>query len=240
MVYSNTTDFNGIIQVIERETDLGNTYISGDGDQLKFFTARVNEVGNRVWNLIFNSTGTWQYDDSNNTDLPQASTNLVSGTAKYALPSTALTAKRIEIKDNTGNWRILKQLPEYLITAEGIDDFMKNDSLPMYYRLTDDTIEMFPGPNYASTSGLKVYFDRGPATFATTDTTKTPGFASPFHEIIPIWVTVDWLTTKNPTSSSLPLLIQKLNQLKLDIMNFYSKRNKDYKPKISRVKESFK
>jgi VCBS repeat-containing protein len=240
MVYSNTTDFNGIIQVIERECDLGNTYISGDDDQLKHFTARVNEVGNRVWHLIFNATGTWQYDDSNNSDLPQATTNLISGTAKYALPATALTVKRIEVKDEAGNWYVLKQLPEYLITTEGIDEFMKNDAQPMYYRLTDDTIEIFPASNYASTNGLKVYFDRGPATFATSDTTKTPGFASPYHEIIPIWVTIDWLTIKNPTSSSLPILANKLNQLKIDISNYYSKRNKDYKPKISRLKHSFK
>ena len=52
-------------------------------------------------------------------------------------------------------------------------------------------ITIYPSANYASTDGLKVYYDREAVEFATDDTTKTPGFASPYHEILPIMMAME-------------------------------------------------
>ena len=104
MEFSNTTNKNGIIQLAEDYTDLGDGYISGNSTMLKKFTAWANETGDDLWFAIWSSMGSWQWDDSNQTDLPQATTDLVSGQSRYTMPTSALTIKRVEIKDENGSW----------------------------------------------------------------------------------------------------------------------------------------
>lgn len=53
----------GIVQTVERLTDVGQTYISSDTTRLKEMTATINRINHRVWHTIFMSTGNWQYDD---------------------------------------------------------------------------------------------------------------------------------------------------------------------------------
>ena len=83
---------------------------------------------------------------------------------------------------------------------------MDTPSQPMYYRLVNGTAQIYPAPNYTKTAGIKVLFDRDSVDFVTTDTTKTPGFASPYHEILPIGVSIEWLKIKQPQSPTLPQL----------------------------------
>jgi len=239
MNYSDTTNLSGIIQTVERLTDLGQTYISGDATRLKEMTSTINRVNHRVWHLIFMSTGNWQYDDGNNTDLPQSTTDLVSGQAKYALPDTALTVQRIEAKDTGGLWTVLAPLTTPSI-GQAVDEFMKDNGPLLYYRLLNNTIELFPAPNYASTGGLKVYFDRDSVDFATSDTTKTPGFASPYHEILPIYAAIEWLKVKQPQSPTLAILLQDAMRLEKSIKEFYGKRFKTMLPKIGRMSQNWK
>jgi hypothetical protein len=239
MQFNDTTNLNGIIQEIERMTDLGSTYISGDATRLKDFTSTINRVSSRVWHTIFMSSGNWQYDDSNNTDLPQSTTNLVSAQRKYTIPSDALTIQRIECKDASGQWYELKPITKEMV-HQGLDEFMKSDSQPMYYRLLGNTLEMFPASNYASTAGMKVYYDRGSVAFVSTATTATPGFAGEYHEIIPIGASIEWLKVKQPNTPSLTILTNDYLKIEDNIKKFYGKRFKDMKPAISRLKESYK
>ena len=233
MVFSSTTNRNGIIQEIEKKTSLGVGTISGDANLLKDFTANVNNVGHRVWHIIHTATGNWQYDDGNNTDLPQATTDLTSGTAKYALPTEALTIQRIELKDANGLWYKLTPITQQEVSS-AVDEFYKTDGQPSAYRLIGRTIELFAGPNYSSTGGLKVYYDRGSVDFATSDTTKTPGFASEYHEIIPYWVACDYLEVNQPTSPSLPKYEAKVKFYLDGIRQLYSGRFMNKKPMIGR------
>jgi len=240
MVYSSTTDKNGILQIVEFKTDLGDAYITGDATRLKQFTSFVNNENHKVWHTIFMSNGNWQYDDGNYTDLPQAVTDLVSGTALYAIPSTALTIQRVECKDASGQFYQLTPITTEILEGIAIDEFMDADSQPMYYRLINGSAEIFPASNYASTGGLKVYFDRDSVDFATSDTTKTPGFASPYHEILPLGVAIEWLKIKQPQSPTLPQLQADYLKMEDAIKKFYGKRFKDFKPKISRQYQSYK
>ena len=233
------TTNDGIIQTIEELTDLGSAYISGNTTNLINFTARVNRVGHRVWHTIFMSTGNWAYDDGNETDLPQAVTDLTSGTAKYALPPTALTVQRIELKNSAGLWYELSPITTQEIPI-AVGEFYKTSGQPTFYRLIGNTIELFAAPSYNSTGGLKVYFDRDSVNFVYTDTTKTPGFASPYHEIIPIMASVEWLKVKQPTSPTLPGLIQDQLRIEKSIKDFYGKRFKNKVPRIGRAYNSFK
>lgn len=238
MQYSDTTNYTGIIQEEERLVGLGYAGISGVTANLKEFTSLNNIFNSEIWHLIFTSNGNWQYDDSNKTDLPSATTDLVSGTAKYALPTEALTVKRIEVKDQNGEWTRLT--PMSLEEVGTIGEYLTDAGVPRFYRLIGNTVEVYPTPNYNSTGGFKPFFDRSNADFATTDTTKTPGFAAPYHRLLPIKTALAWLKVHTPQSAQIPLLLQDEAKCEKELKEFYGKRFKDKQPKVGRVYQSFK
>lgn len=229
MLYNETTNRSGIIQQAERLTDLGVGTITADTNLLKDFTVFANEVGDDIWFAIFNASGAWQWDDSNNTDLPVATANIVSGTYRYALPTDALTIKRIEIKDENGSWIKLKP-----ITTEkerlAISSLEEQSGMPIHYFAVNDTIQLYPKPDYASTDGMKVYFDRATASFAYNDTTQAPGIASPFHGLYPLGMAIMWLKIKQPNSPSLARYMEDFEKGKQDLITFYSEKWKDNSP----------
>jgi len=239
MTYSDTTNFSGIIQTVERLTDAEQAYISGDTTRLKEMTATINRIQHRVWHNIFMSTGNWQYDDGNYTDLPSATTDIVLGTASYALPPNALTVQRVAAKDSNGLWANLTPIVKEMV-GEALDEFHKDNNSLAYYRLFNGVIELYPASNYDSVAGLKVYFDRDSVDFAYDDTTKTPGFASPYHEILPIKASIEWYKVKQPKSPTLLQLQQDDLKLEKSMKDFYGKRFKNYTPKISRAYQSYK
>lgn len=239
MNYSNTTTKDGAIQHIEDICDFGDAYISGDTSRLKNWTAKINRIQHRIWSVIFKSTRNWQYDDGGYSDLPSSKTNLVTDQRKYQLPSDALTVQRVEVLDENDNWYMVKALSKEQITTP-LDEFMDVSGTPTYYRLVGDTMELYPASNYDKASGLRVYYDRDSVDFLYTDTTKTFGWASPYHELAPIKASIEWLKIKQPTSPTLQLLLQDEARLEQDLKEFYSARFKAKTPVISRRPQNFK
>jgi len=239
MQFSNTTTREGVLQACERYTGLGNTVITGDSDKLKEFTAYSNTALRKLWHYVFTSTGVWEYDDSNQSDLPQATTNLVAAQAKYALPSGALAIKRLEVKDSAGNWTVLKPLMRDEIPG-AIDEFFETDADPIYYRLIGDTIELFPGSSVNVTGGLKIYFDRGSTTFASTDTTKEVGFAAEYADLVPLYASLEWLKINLPEDARTAQLKEDYAVGVQNLKDYYSKRFPAKKVMITRRYESFK
>jgi len=239
MKYSDTTNKDGIIQRCEDYINQSDAYVSGDTTRLKRFTAYANEELSRVWHLIFENSNNWIFDDSNNTDLPIAETDLEDGTAKYILPTNSLTIKRIEILDSSGNETIVHPLILDDIKV-AVDEFKDSNGIPTHYRLFGDVIELFPAPNYDKTDGLVVYFDRGMVEFATDDTTQEPGFASVYHEIIPIGMALKWLKIKTPEGNQISQLEKDYQRINQELMSFYSRRFKNYRQKVSRKRETYK
>ena len=238
MVYNDVTNLSGVIQEVERLTDLGYAYISGDATRMKEFTAMINQDSRRIFALILNTTGNWQYDDSNQANLPGGATDLISGQSKYLLHPEALTVHRIDFAKD-GIFSKLRPITKEMVN-QGLDEFMKEAGTPRYYRLVNNTIELFPAPNYNEDNALKVYFDRDVVDFLTSDTTKTPGFSSHLHQLLPLKTAIRWLKIKQPTSPSLPAYLVDEQNMERDLVKFYARRFKDLKPKISRVRESYK
>lgn len=239
MVFSDTTNKLGVIQTCERYTGKGDAGISGDAQLLKEFTAHSNEILRRIWHIIFTASGTWQYDDSNYTDLPQATDTLVSGTDKYALPTETLAIERLEVKDTSGVWKQLKPRDLHSIPA-GEGEYFNDDGIPHYYRLLGNTIQLYPAPNYNSSGGLKVFFQRGSVSFESTDTTQTPGFASEYHGAVPKGASLEWFMSNVPTSPVIPRLEKAYQTDLANIKEFYQNRNRHTKPKIARRYQSYK
>lgn len=226
MVFSDTSTSLGLIQDV--------TFLLGGVNTTDYATAdrtrNINEHYRQIWHDIFEAYGGWRWDDTNQTDLPQATDSLVSGTATYALPSAALTIHAIEVKNSNGDWVKLDPAPaEYINRTTAIDEFLSSNGTPAYYRLLGDTIELFPAPNYASTNGLKVYFDRDISAFAATDTTKVAGFASPYHRVLSIGAALDYALA-NGMTDKISILSSMYNEYRVNIRKFYSERWRDNQP----------
>lgn len=187
-------------------------------------TASANTALERVTSLIIKTDGRWQFDDTNQTDLPIATTALVANQQDYALATTHLEITRVEIKDQSGNWYLLKPIDQNDIKTS-LTDFLKTASTPTYYDKLGNSIFLYPTPNYAQTASLKVYFTRAPSLFTVSDTTKEPGFQSIYHDLIPLWISYDYaLANGLPNANQLMVEIARKEE---ELISGYSRRSKD-------------
>lgn len=187
-------------------------------------TRDMNTASKDIWTWIFDAYGGWQYDDANNTaDFPSALTTLTSGQKDYQIPSSALTIRGVEICDSGSTWKRLVPLTEEQIRERWSEkEFDKTSSTPLYYTPNSNSIRLYPASDYTKASGLRVIFDRGSTDFATTDTTKVPGFASQFHEAVAYGAGVFFSTYKQ--LPQLQALNSKWQDYEKRIKQFYSSR----------------
>lgn len=223
---------NGLIQ--ECEFNLFGSYgtISGNTSNLATFTRLINNALNRVAGLIMQSDGRWQWDDNNQTDFPISTTNLVTTAGSeqqdYTLSVEFLKILRVEVKNAVGDWVILDPIDQADLYNQSLTDFLKSAGMPKYYDKVGNSIFLYPKPLAASvtaSSGLKVFYQRPPSYFTTTDTTKVPGISSLFHRLIALIASRDYAAVKSlPNARSLSDIVA----LEEDALaEFYLLRNKD-------------
>src|SRR3990167_6102501 len=71
---------------------------------------RVNSALEELVGDIINADGTWQFDDTNYTDLPIGTGDLVASQSIYSFSSEYLDTEEIDIKDVNGTYRKIKPL----------------------------------------------------------------------------------------------------------------------------------
>lgn len=207
----------------------GGVTISSSGDYtLKDFTLLANRAMSKIWSLIFAAKSGWKFDDGNNTDLPQGTINLADGTSKYPLPTDALTIERIEVDDGNGNDKVLQIISQDEID-QAIPEFFNEGGIPIYARVLNGTIEIFPTPNYSVTNGFKVYFLRDMVDFVPTDTTKKPGFATPFHDMVAIFAAKEFAEARGLTDKIVTLQ-GKWDRKAEELQYYYGNRYDTEKP----------
>lgn len=224
MVFNDTSNDTGIVQRTAFYLG-GGVSVSSTGDYtLKQLASNASERMRMVWSMIFTSKSGWKWDDSNQTNLPQGSTDLVSGTGRIRLPSSAHTIERISIYDSAGNQSDLKILAQDEVPI-AVDEWLKTGGIPQYAFLVNGIVELKPAPNYNYTNGIKFYFSRDIVDFVSSDTTKTPGFASVYHDIIPVGCALDYAES-HPVGMEerIITLTNKWNKLSADLQDYYSNR----------------
>lgn len=238
---------NGLIQECESQVFGDNSYgrISNDANLLATFTRYINEALNRIVTLILTADGRWQFDDTNNTDFPIATTDLVttlgSEQQDYSFDITMLRILRIEVLDNTGAWQKLTPIDESDIYDQSLTDFMKTPGLPVYYDKQGASIFLYPKPlatSVTSIAGLKVWFQRPPSYFTTSDTTKVPGFNSMYHRLVALIASRDYAMSKQ---FSVAKTLSEMVQLGEDsLVENYALRSKDEHVKLSVKRHNFR
>ncbi len=248
LVFSDTSSSKaGLIQECESQVFGDNSYgrISGDTSLLATFTRYINEALNRVANLIMTADGRWQFDDTNFTDFPIATTSLVttlgSEQQDYSFDVTMLRILRMEVLDNTGAWRKLTPIDENDVYDTSLTDLLKTPGLPVYYDKQGTSIFLYPKPlatSVTSTNGLKVWFQRPPSYFTTADTTKVPGFNSMYHRLVALIASRDYAMFKQ--LSVAPALSQKVQQDEDSLVENYTLRSKDEHIRLSTKQHNFR
>lgn len=236
MRFSDTVNTDlGIIQDCEFVIfgDNGYGQISGNANRLRAFTGLINRALDKVTTLIWGSDGRWQFDDTNYTDLPIATATLVDGQQDYALSVTHLKILRVEIMDANGLWYKLTPMDENDVQQIGMTEFLNNTGKPLYYDIQGGSILLYGAPTAGQvtlTNGIKVYFQRQPSYFTTSDTTKEPGFASIFHRLVSRWAAYDYALARQLSIKK--DLAEEVAKLEAELKDFYSTRQSDEKPAI--------
>ena len=162
--------------------------------------ASLNRWVQTVAAWIWQASGTWEYDDTNYSTLPWATTTLVNSQSDYALPNTVFQIKRVEVKDSGGIYFALKQIDETEIEGS-LTEWRKTAGFPTHYDVIANSLILYPPPSTSqvtASEGLKIWITREvntftvPASYTTADTTQ-PGFDESFHDILPHAAAYDWL-----------------------------------------------
>ena len=197
MQFSGSSSGQDIITLAEKLTKSNSTSFP-----IAEKTLYANQAVKIIQTWIHQAYGGWLYDDSNYTDFPEATTTLTSGQVDYSLPIESNQIVGISIKQADGTWYPLQPITLEQIQDKGISEsqFYSTVSSPQYYRLLAKSIKIYPASNYTLAAGIKLYESREASLFATTDTTKVPGFDAQFHEAVPTYMALQYATINGLTN----------------------------------------
>lgn len=233
-ILTNMTSFNDGVNSLYADTLFWSGATSTTYPIDPDFTRNANFALDRVTSLIQKSDALWEWEDINNTDLPIATTALVSGQADYALSVTHLKILKVRIKDANGNWVTLKSRNRRQLK----DSELSSTGTPSTYDLLGNSIILSDIPNYASAGGLEIQFQRGADYFVVGSTTKTPGFAIQFHRLISLYAALDWTETNEMEKRS-KKIEKYILRMEAELVEFYSDRHRDEAPSMSLRQEDF-
>jgi hypothetical protein len=227
MIYNDTSTNTGILQEIESQVFSSNYgKITGSTALLQTFTRYCNQALDHIVVKILESDDRWQYDDSTYTDLPIGTATLVNAQQDYSLSVNHLKVLGVSIKDSAGNWVKLTQFdPQDL--SEDRAEFMKTASVPQYYDVMANSVFLYPAPATGSvtlTAGLKVYFQRPPNYFITSDTAKVAGFPSVFHRLIALWASYFYCQA-NGMGAKIGAISDEIKKMETELVAYYGNRN---------------
>ena len=243
MNYNNSSSNSGLIQQCETFLGFDRTDISGNSNLLKEFTRLINDRYKQVSNWIWSVVGDWEFDDSNQTTLPIATTDLVANQQDYSLPSSAQKIERVEVKNSNGDYTPIYPFDKSQIPDIALSEYYETAGMPVYYDMVGRSLVLYPKPTTDSvtlTAGLKIYVSRDTVDFNSTATTQEPGFATNFHRILPLGACIDYAIGKSMFDSAKSLKVLE-EETKTDMKSFYARRHKDPtdRPRINPNNESF-
>jgi hypothetical protein len=204
----------------------------------------LNIASSHVNALIATADGRWEWDDSNYTDFPTATTALVANQQDYSLSVAHLSIERIEVLPSGGKYfyklfpRAFED-PMWGANVTGIDTVTVGT--PIKYDVSGESVFLYPIPNYSQAASLKIYYKRAGYTFTSTDLstgTLQPGWASIFHDLLAYLVAYDYAVINLPAlAAGYWATIQRKEAA---LLSFYGTRNKDDGPRLSMKPISFR
>jgi hypothetical protein len=237
MVFSDTTNKNGIVQYTESLCRLGDGGITNDTTLFKQITGYLNQAYKKVSMALLRVDRRWKFDDTNYTDFPIATIDLVSNQRDYTLPastsggnaSTLWKVNLVEILDINGNYNKIDIMPDGELETT-------DTGVPAKYKVIGNSIRLQNIPLSGSvtlTAGLRITFQRSIVEFTTASTTVQPGFFDSYHDLLAYDASASYLM---PINTQLAINYSQIfeNRLKL-LQKDYSNKNDDVEYVISPV-----
>jgi len=236
-VFNDTTNYRGLVQVYEDEIGANLGDVSGNTTKLKKFAADANMALDDFVGMAIQSSGTWQFDDSNHTDYPIITTNLVSGQRDYTFTtdeggSLILDIYKVLVADASGTFHEVDPVDaQSQKDTSGFWDGANTGGMPVKYDKTANGIFLEPIPNFNYTNGLKVYINREASYFTYTDTTKKPGVPGIFHKYFALRPAQDYARRNNLANQN--KIQEEVLRMEKDIEDYYALRPKDERRRFS-------
>jgi hypothetical protein len=226
MKVNDTSGGLGLIQDCEDYCLLGPAGISSSTALMKQFIRNMNVWYQKVVTMIIASQDDWEWDDSNNTDYPIATTPLVSGQRDYVFPGSLkiLKIKKVLISYDGTEASEVQATPVDSGAYPGplLDtDFAATQP---FYDPKANSVWIYPKAT-SSTGYLKVEFFREPTEFTTSSTTTEPGFDEPFHRMLSLGASYDYCSIKGLPQAA--TYAQQLQEYELRLKQYYGKKNND-------------
>lgn len=191
---------------------------------------RINTAYEETVGMILGLDGLWQFDDTNYTSFPVATTALVASQNDYSFDSSMLEIERVEVLDAQGNYQLLEPIDISQIPY-AVSEFYETDGMPAHYDKQGGSLLLYPAPataNVTLAAGLKVYFQRTASVYTSAEVTtgtKQPGFASPYHVILAFKAALPFAMAYKP--QRVPLILQRIAALEQGLKEHYGRREKD-------------
>lgn len=233
MVFSDTTNKNGLIQTIEEYSNLSDGAITSDDTLLKKTTARVNDTLSEIITEIMMAQDNFDWDDPTRSDFPIATTPLVAGQRDYQFDNLSfLKLKRLDVAYDGVNY--YRGVP---FDSASYQDGLGNDSLvdnkfnkaDPHYDPKAFGFWLYPRATAADVAAgglIRVEFTRSFDPFTYDDTVKEPPIDSPFHELIAIGAALKYAVIKDEKKAVNLNTLWQTGLKKLG--EYYGKRDEDF------------
>lgn len=239
--FYDSTNKSGIVDLI---------YSNTGADTVKYplaeVTRDVNLALDKAWAIILQASGTWQLDDSNQTDYPILTTGIISGRRDYAFTTDSsgnliLDIYRVMCANEDGQFYDLDRIDQQdnsNFNSNGMVDGQNKTGKPSAYDKTANGIFLDAIPDYNEAGGLKIFINREATRFLTTDTTKKPGFAGIFHEYLALRPSYQFASRKGLKNEA--SLREQVMLMEQKMEEYYGQRNKDERPVLVGKQFNFK
>ncbi len=188
---------------------------------------------------IIGADGTWNWDDTNYTDLPIGQADLVDGQQDYSFADEMLSIEGVSVMDSSGNYQKLKPFDKNQLDVDP-SEYLKSNGLPTHYDKQGRSVFLYPAPATGSVTlvnGLKIFFKRKTKDITSFDSTS-PGFIGTEHMILPYKISIPYCMKYHP--ARVTLYEGKIMEHRSRIIAHYSRRSKDEPQRVTPKVESNK
>lgn len=229
MVFSDTSTKQGIIEDID--------FLCGTDSTSYTLADKTRNVNRHYYEAVIDlikASGRFEFSDPNLGAEPTHTFNLVDAQRAYSLPTNLIRLDAVEVKDTAGNWTRLQEI-DIDDMHNTITDYESENGVPRYYDVRGGYISFFPAPDatqVTTTNGAKLFYVPEVDVFTAADTTQEPGIPEPYHRILSLGASYDWLLINGPESKT-SSVFRDYNLLRQQLRDFASNgRNRDEAPRV--------
>jgi len=205
------------------------------GTLLSQVTTRINSAFERIMPLLLSYSDNIRWDDSNHTDAPSGTFNIVANQNDYKFAEDdnnldILNITHVGRKTVSGD-TVFTGLTRIKADDPRVPTILNPDTsvtgIPSGFLELGGRIYFDILPNYSLTNGAEIIFGREQEYFsATGDDTKEAGIPKPFHELLVLYAALDWnMVNRTADGNLISLLQQRIKKIEEDLKNFIDLRN---------------